>query len=274
MKTRIVSGLLILLLLYPGGCAVHKSITLDPHFWQQQGKRVGVYLLAFPLAKATEFATPTYIFGNVSPLAQGEPLWNNDMDYEPLRLSDMRPLQQASQEQGAEEFSRVQDLFVEGLRGRGFTAFKVQPPMTKKYLPTFKGGKEGPYEKRDYRGLGKTRNADYLIVIELVRYGPYCHYIYAYNDHMEVQVQVRAEMLDMRDNRILWKMGENFHRPVDASCSDRDQIPIITDALKNLLADAAQSVPRSFFPTHPPKPQKIKAGTISSTIRSDPRARS
>jgi hypothetical protein len=120
--------------------------------------------------------------------------------------------------------------------------------------------KAGPLEMRDFRKLGQARAADYLMVIELVNYGPYCHYVFAYNDHMSVDVDVRAELIDARTNRVLWRKVKTFNRLVKASCSNQDHIPIITGALQTLLSDASLLLPYEFFSSNPlerQKPQKI-----------------
>jgi len=248
MKTRIVFISLVFLML--SGCAAHKSITLDPRFWQEQGKRVGVALFVPPHAETTEGVLPTIIAGDANVFIQQQPI--GDMAYEPIRLADMNSLQQAAQKQDAEVFYQVQDLFVKGFRERGFDAFRIEQPIAKKDIP--KRGtmdRSGPLEGRDFRNFGRSRAADYLMVIELVSYGPYCHYVYAYNDHMSVDADVRAELIDARTNRILWREVKTYNRPVNASCSNQDQFPIITRELRTLLSDMASQVPDSFFSSHP-----------------------
>lgn len=253
MKTRIVFISLVFLML--SGCAAHKSITLDPRFWQEQGKRVGVALFVPPHAETTEGVLPTIIAGDANVFIQQQPI--GDMAYEPIRLADMNSLQQAARKEGAEGFSRIQDLFVEGFQKRGFAAFKIDQPIFKKDIPRSEsGGTPAPMENRDYRDLGRACSADYLMVIELASYGPYCHYVHAYNDHMSVDAQVRAELIDAGTNQVLWREIRDFKRPVQASCSNQDHIPIITGALKTLLSDAALLIPQSFFSLIPPDHRK------------------
>ncbi|HQI01878.1 MAG TPA: hypothetical protein PLA18_11420, partial [Deltaproteobacteria bacterium] len=222
MKSRIVLGILIPVLLCPGGCSSVRPIPLDPHFWQQQGKKIGVVLLTPPPAETTKLAPPTETFNTSAPFAMNNEPWLEDMVTEPLRLAEMKPLQKAMLKLDAREFHLVEDLFVSGLKRRGFSAFKVDQLVMRSYFPKFREwDMRRSYEKTDFRGLGKTYGADYLIVVDLVRYGPYCHYVYAYNDHMAVEVQVRAELIDARTNRILWRTGGkkyDFSSPVNASC--------------------------------------------------------
>lgn len=271
MKTRVV--FISLAFLFLSGCSVHRSVNLDPQFWNEQGKRVGVALFVLPHAETTEGVTPAYVYGNISVLAQGQPLWNGDMAYEPLRLADMKPLQQAAQKEDPEVFYRIQDLFVEGFRERGFDAFKIDQPIVKKDIPNEEAeDKAGPLDGRDFRNIGKFQAADYLMVIELVSFGPYCHYIYAYNDHMSVDALVRAELIDARTNRVLWREIRSFNRPVKASCSNQDHIPIITRALRTLLSDAALLIPHYFFSSNPLEPQKPRRVILD--IKALSRARS
>lgn len=252
MKTRIVTGPLMLLLLFLVGCSSGRPIHLDPQFWkQQQGKRVGVILLALPPAAVTEGVTNTRVLKAPDDLGFMEGPWMDDIEYGPLRVAEMRPLRMEILELDAREFSRVQDLFVSGLKKKGFEAFSVDKAIAERSLPEFSGGlAEYGYAGADYRGLGRDYGADYLVVVRLVRYGPYCHYIYAYNDYVAVEAQAGAELIDTRTNRILWRAGisqDRFKRTIDASCGDEEQIPIISQALKNLLSDIAENLARNFF---------------------------
>lgn len=251
MKSRIVLGILIPALLYPGGCSSIKPIPLDPQFWQQQGKKVGVVLLELPSAETTEMAPPTETFDPTAPFALNNQPFLEDMVVEPLRLADLKRLQKAVLKLDAREFSLVQDLFVSGLKSRGFSAFKVDQPVGRECFPKFgERSVRGTYEKTDFRRLGTFYGADYLVVIDLVRYGPYCHYVYAYNDRMAVQAQVRAELIDAKTNRVLWRTGGkeyDFSKPLNASCSNEDDIPLISAALKGLLDDTAKTLSRDFF---------------------------
>ncbi len=251
MKSRIVLGILIPVLLCPGGCSSVRPIPLDPHFWQQQGKKIGVVLLTPPPAETTRLAPQTGAFNPSAPFALNNEPWLEDMAAEPLRLAEMKPLQKAVLKLDAREFYLVQDLFVNGLRRRGFSAFKVEQPVVESLLPRFGGWDMGrSYEETDFRGLGKSFGADYLVVVHLVRYGPYCHYVHAYNDRMAVEAQVHAELIDAKTNRILWRTGGkryDFSSPVNASCGNEEDIPVISEALRDLLGNAAQTLSRDFF---------------------------
>lgn len=250
MKTRMVFCSLFFLIL--SGCAAQKSVTLVPGFWHEQGKRVGVALFVLPHAETTEGVLPTVIPGDVNVFIQQQPI--GDMAYEPLRLADLNLLQQAARKEDAEVFYRVQDLFVEGFRERGFDAFRIEQPVVKKEISKSGHGAGGdPQNSRDFRNPAIARNADYLMVIELVSYGPYCHYVHAYNDHMSVDADVRAELIDARTDQVLWREVKTYRRQVDASCSNRDHFPIIARELKSLLADTASRVPESFFSSDPLK---------------------
>lgn len=253
MKSRIVLGFLIPVLLFPASCSTVRPIPLDPQFWQQQGKKIGVVLLTLPPAETTKLAPITGTFDTTAPLALNNQPWIEDMTAEPLRLADMETLQKAVLKLDAKEFSLVQELFVNGLRARGFAAFKADQPVLRSCFPKF-GNRDvrGLYEKTDFRDLARTYGADYLIVVDLVRYGPYCHYVHTYNDHMAVEARVCAELIDAKTNRILWRTGGkkyDFSRPVNATCGNEDDIPAISEALRSLLEDAAKALSRDFFAT-------------------------
>jgi hypothetical protein len=251
MKTRVLGVLLILLSLYIGGCATFKPVPLNPQFWQQEGKKVGVVLLTYPPGETIVAVSTINRFAGAREFIYGGMLESPEVDYEPMRYAETRPLREAVEKLDARDFSKAQDIFVQGLKERGFKAFKIERPLVKKDLPRFTGGKnEGPYEDRDFRETGKSSGADYLIVVYLIRYGPYAHYTDFYNDYVEVRVQAQAEMLDMKTNRILWRTGlsqGDFRKSVDATTYRPDETPIIIDAQKKLLSDAASSLASDFF---------------------------
>ncbi len=253
MKSRIILSILIPLLLCPLGCSSVRPIPLDPLFWQQQGKKIGVVLLTLPPAEATKLSPQTQTFDPSAPFALNNQPFLEDMAVEPLRLDDMKTLQKAVLKLDAREFTLVQDLFVSGLKERGFLAFKVDQPVTESCFPKYgEWDMRGLYEKTDFRSLGKTYGADYLIVVDLVHYGPYCHYVYAFNDHTAVEAQVRAVLIDARTNRILWRAAGkkySFSSRVNATCGNEDDIPAISEALRDLLDNAAKSLSRDFFAT-------------------------
>jgi hypothetical protein len=124
-----------------------------------------------------------------------------------------------------------------------------------KDLSRFKDGEgNGHYENRDFRELGKSSGADYLVVIKLDSYGPYCHFIDLYNDYVEVQAQAQAELIDAKTNRILWKTGYSqggFRKAVQATTYRPDQIPVIIDAQRKLLSEAARSLSEELFTSRP-----------------------
>jgi hypothetical protein len=242
MNPRLLMIILPLFTVFLGACASLEPVPLDPQFWQQQtGKKVGVALMAYPPAET--IINEKYVYGGrlQAPIRE----------HKPVRFTEAMRLLQAAQAQGAGEFSPVQDLFVDGLKNNGFIAFKVDQPIDQNKIPKFKGIHAfGTYENRDYREFGKDAAADYLILTELVSYGPACHYIDINSDYTEVRAHAQAELLDVETNHILWRTGwsqGDFIKPVDASCSRPEQIPIIMDALKNLLGDAASSLSHDFF---------------------------
>ena len=251
MKNRVIIGLLILLAFYIVGCASLEPIPLNPQFWHQQGKRVGVVLAAYPPGETIVNVDTINGFAGARQFIYGGMLQSPNHDYEPMRYAEVRPLREAVEKLNAGEFSKVQELFVESLKEKGFDAFKVERAIVEKDLPHFKDGMgNGRYENRDFRKLGESSGADYIIVIKLGSYGPSCHFIDFYNDYVEVRAQAQAELIDVKTNVILWKTGYSegdFRKPVDATTYRPDQIPIIIDAQKKLLSDAAVSLYKDFF---------------------------
>jgi len=242
MKPRLFIVMLPLVAVFLGACASFEPVPLDPQFWQQQKeKKVAVALMAYPPAET--IVNEKHVYGGK--------LQAPIREHEPVRFAEATRLLHAAQAQDAGGFSPVQDLFVEGLTDKGFIAFKVDQPIDEDKIPKFKGiHASGTYENRDYREFGRDLAADYLILIELVSYGPACHYIDINSDYTEVRAHAQAELLDVKTNHILWRTGwsqGNFIKPLDASCSRSDQIPIIMEALKNLLGDAASFLSHDFF---------------------------
>jgi hypothetical protein len=252
MKARIGTGILALMLAFSWGCSSARPVHPDPQLIKGlQGKRVGVVLLTIPPGGIIEGITTTRVL--MPPDSQGivEGPWQDDAEYQPIRLAEMKPLQKAVVEGGSGDFSLVQDMFVEGLRRRGVASFKVDRPVAARSLPVFKAGLEKKhYPTVDYRYLGKGCGADCLMVIELADFGPYCHYIYASNDYTEVRAEARTSLIDGATNRILWKTAKGrdvFRKNVKALCGEEKQIPLIMDAMDDLLHQAADDLYLDFF---------------------------
>ncbi|HVN72149.1 MAG TPA: hypothetical protein VMU10_09025 [Desulfomonilia bacterium] len=251
MKRKLLVISLSLMVILLGGCASLKPIPLDRQFWQKhEGDRVGVVLFPYPPAETIVNVSDTGPYTRVSQYIYGGTLQSPDMDSAPRFTEEMR-IQQAAQQLDVREFSRLQGLFVKGLNERGFNAFKVGQPGNTKAIPTFKGVQDkDTYESRDFRAFGKAQGADYLVLIELTSYGPACNYIDLNSYSAEVRAHARAELLDVSTNRILWRTGWSqgeFQKTVNASCSVPEQIPVIMDAQKRLLDDAADALSRDFF---------------------------
>jgi hypothetical protein len=254
MQARISGSILVLLLAFSWGCSSNRPVHPDPQVIKGlQGKKVGVILLSIPPGGITEGVTTTRVLMPPDPQGFVEGPWRDDAEYQPIRLAEMKPLQQAVVEGGSGEFSLVQDMFVEGFRMRGVESFKVDRPVAARGLPVFKGGSQKKlYPAVDYRYLGKGCGADFLMVIELEDFGPYCHYTYASNDYTEVRAEAEASLIDTNTNRILWKTGRGrgkFRKEVEASCGREEHIPIITGALDELLSQAASALYLDFFAT-------------------------
>jgi hypothetical protein len=254
MKGIIVG--VVSLLVFLTGCASLKPIPLEEGFWQEKGKRVGVVLITFPPADVLIRTTP-------QPLGFGgrlNPFNSNMSDYSeytdaPLIMAETRSLHDASKELTAEEFSAIQDIFVQGLKDKGFSAFAAVNRIDEDTLPFFKGGlRDAVYENRDFRNFGKSVKADYIVVIHLKNYGIICRYIDLNNYDVEVYADVNALMIEVATNKVLWRTGMAegaFTRTVNATCSRPDHTPIILDGLKALLGEAAKGIAGHFFSPKP-----------------------
>jgi hypothetical protein len=253
MKARLSGCALVPLLAFFLGCSSVWPVHPDPRLMDSlKGRRVGVVLLAIPPGGITEGAAPSRTLTPPSPDAvMMEGPWMDDAEYRPLRLAEMKPLQEAVVEGGPGGFSQVQDMFVEGLRRRGAKSFKVCGPVTARGLPAFKTGLgKRRYPAVDYRYLARRCGADCLMVIELADFGPYCHYIHATNDYTEVRAEAETSLIDASTNSILWKTARGrgrFRREVAASCGNEEQIPVIMRALDELLYHAADGLYLDFF---------------------------
>lgn len=252
MMARAGMGVCALLLVLCWGCAssgpIHPGAELMKGL---KGRKVGVVLLTIPPGGITESAAATRVVTPPDSVGVVGGPWQDDAEYEPIRMAERRPLQREVVEWGSGGFSLVQDLFVEGLRRRGGSSFKVEEPVSARGLPMFKSGLGRKlYPAVDYRYLGRSRGADCLVVIELKDFGPYCHYIYAANDRTEVRAEATVSLIDAATNRILWKTGkgrETFRRSVKAQCGNEEEIPVILTALDELLDKAVDGLYLDFF---------------------------
>jgi len=248
------TGLFLIIVLIASGCASLKSVPMEPDFWHQRGKSVAIVLEKYPPAELVVDVSTINMFGGQRQYIYGGILNSPEVDYEPLRYAEMRPLREAVARMTPEAFFPVREYMAKGLTESGFNSFNLEKPLVKKDLPGFKGSGEGVYETRDFRGYGSDVHADYLLLIDLVRYGPYVHYIDMVNDYMEVRAETRAELVDAKTNRVLWRTGyrEGDHRKaVNATTTRPDQIPTVIDAQNELLNEVARAISREFFSTRP-----------------------
>lgn len=247
------SPLVVFLLLFlTSGCASWKAVPIEKGFWQEKGKRVGVALLADPSAEVQLNATPLSMGLRTGPLIMGGSVWDypEHSDW-PLLYSETRSVRDAARSLDAKEFAEVQDLFVQGLKEKGFDAFEVEQRIDEASLPPFKGQEgDAVYSCRDFRDILRTAHADNLVVLGLNNYGVICRYIGLNNFEVEVYAQAQGFMVDGATNRVLWRTGATegyMSRRVNAECSRPDHIPVIVEALNALLKEAAGETVRLFF---------------------------
>ncbi len=259
MKKIYILAFGVLLLYSISSCAYWKPIPLDKGFWQEKGRRVGVALLTIPSAEVQINVTPLSMGTHTSPYIIGETWWDHP-GYSgwPMILHEARPLDYASKDLDAREFTAVLDLFLKGLKGRGFDAFMMEQSIDEKSLPRFNGKNgDGVYECRDFRDIGKSVGADYIILLGIKDYGTICRYVDLNNYDVEVFAQLKGFLVNTSTNRVMWRMGVSeayFSRQVNALCSRPDHIPVIIDELKALIKDAAEDTSRKFFGEGSPLP--------------------
>jgi len=253
MKLKIVPALLAFLLAISAGCATTESIPLDQKFWQEKGRRVGVALGEFPHADVYVYSPPTppmTSHNNFRPF-DGTFMAYPEYTEQPLRIAETTPLRNAARELTGKEFEKVQDIFLKDLAKKGFIAFKVDSRIEMNSLPKFKGSSNnGVYASKDFRGFGKSTNADYLVIVWLKRYGAICRYTDVYNYETDIYADVKAEMVETATNRLLWRTGGsqgNFTKELKASCAQSDGIPVILNELGALLTTAAEKTAAEFF---------------------------
>ena len=245
----------ILLVSLVAGCASMRAIPLDQSFWQEKAKRVGVVLTLPPPAEV-------HLVSSLAPMVRGGyPMMivggMRDTEYidVPLLMAESRSLREASQGLDAREFAVVQTLFVQGLKDKGFFAFALEQRIDEGSLQPFRDGPgDAVYACRDYRELGRAAGVDYLIVAGLKRYGTTCRYVGMDDYAVEVYAGVRAQMIEVATNRVLWRTGAfdtSFNRTVNASCWRPDHTHVILDALKALLKEAATETAGRFFSPEP-----------------------
>jgi hypothetical protein len=253
MRFKIVTVLLAFLLALSAGCATTEPIPLDQKFWQGKGKKVGVALGEFPHAEVDVYSPPSPPMTSDNKFSRFDNTFMAPPGYteQPLRTAETMPLRNAAKELTGKEFEKVQDIFSHDLKGKGFIAFKVDNRINMSSLPKFKDrSHDTAYASKDFRDLGKSTNADYLIIVWLRHYGAICRYMDVYNYGTDIYAEVQAEMIDTATNQILWRTGGsqgNFTKELKASCAQSDGIPIILNELGTLLTTAAEKTAAEFF---------------------------
>jgi hypothetical protein len=248
MRSKITSFIVICLLIILTGCASLRSVQLNQSFWQDKGKRVGVALDVLPPAEVL-----MDISGGLGQATDSSsiPIESPDAMNYPVQFHNTMPLYYASRELDGKAFEVIQDLLIQGLKDRGFDAFKVEDHIDVKQLPRFtRGNGNGIHESIDYREISRSAGADYLILMDLRHYGTICRYLGLNILEVDVYADIRGEMIEAATNRVLWRTGISdgyLTRTVNATSTQNDQIKIIFDGMDKLLLDAAKKTSQKFF---------------------------
>ena len=246
MMKRHVILVFVVILIFTSGCASMRAVPLERSFWQDKGKRVGIAMALLPKPELDVQVTTTAMILGRSFLQTDDHQFG---DYAVI-MHETDGLRKAFDNIEAECFDNVRRLFIQELGTQGFDAFRVDQPVDVQTLPRFNGGSDALHACRDYRDVGTSAGADYLIVFDIRRYGAVCRYIDLNNYGVDVFVEPAAEMIDVSSNRVVWRTGAGYgslSRLVDASCDRPDHIPIILDSLHDALDVAGQDLVKDFF---------------------------
>lgn len=243
-------AMVIAALILASGCASMKAVSLDRSFWQERERRVGVVLEVFPEPDLDVHVTTTFAgFGRSFAITE-DYMYG---DYAMLR-NETRGLRRSLGSSNARGFEGVRDLFVDGLRERGFDAFPVEQRVDARSLPRFAGDGGFVHAPRDYRDIGAALGADVLVVIGLTRHGAVCRYLDFSGYGVDVFAEPSAQMVETSTNRVLWRTGAadvSLSRSVGASCGVPAHAPTILEALHGLLGEAGQALAERFFAGNP-----------------------
>lgn len=248
MRSGITAFTVISLLALLTGCASLRSVPLNQSFWQEKGKRVGVALAIIPPAEVI-----MDISGGLGQMSGSSwiPIESPDAMKYPVQFHNTMPLYYASRELDGKAFEVVQDLLIQGLKERGFDAFKVEDHIDVKQLPRFTGGNgNGIHESKDYSEISRSAGADYLILMDLRHYGTICRYLDLNLLALDVYADIRGEMIEAATNRVLWRTGISdgyLTMTVNVIDNQSDQIKIIFQGMDKLLVDAGRKTSQKFF---------------------------
>lgn len=248
------AAVIAFLLLFLGGCASLEPRPLPDEFWSNTGKRVGIAFTDMPEAELSIQITTTSMFFSPHSHWPFEGISGmDDMNEHPLLLAETRPLRNSLEGYEPRSFTTVADLFVERLALNNFTGVRFDEPIQLKDYPRFK--RDGSmYASRDVRSLGQRSGVDYLVVIELRRYGVFCHYLDFYNHYTEAISWVKAEMIDCSTNELLWRARSpvgGVREDASGMCGRTSDIPTILDALDAVLGMSASIIMEDFFRAQP-----------------------
>ncbi len=211
-----------------GGCAPTQKVMLNPDFWQERDHTIGIALVAFPRGMVQNFGS------------------GSGLIYEAQIARESGPLSALLKRTHPGNFTRIQGLFAEKLKTKGFKVIEIEDRIERDRI-------SGRADKKEYSSIVLKSGVDRFILLQLGGFGVSCIFMGTKphpNLKTQVQAQVIGEMIDVKSNKVLWrnKFSEgSFRRYVDAKCTEPDDYSIIIDAIRDEIDKGVVCLYEDFF---------------------------
>lgn len=234
------------------GCASNREVSLHKDFWNNTGSVVGVVLASMPDPEVTVSISSSSPFGRQKTLIMSS-RYNQDFDAMPYILKDQRKLWHYLKTHNVKGVSGIRsgirEIFIQGLASRGFRALSIDEDVNLKRLPRYTSPASG-YAGKDYRGICRAKGVDFLVILDVNKYGVYCGYVDDRNIYTHVRASLTGEMVDMKTNRLLWRSTYRVSRDRGDSllrCDRQETYQQIPVELGGAVTDAAVHLADDFF---------------------------
>ena len=192
---RKIATLLLSFLLF--GCATTlKPVSLNPTFWQNREKPLGIAV--------TKSEPPTaYMTGNQGLLDIAINRGNASKLIDYLAKLDLPKL------------NTVPDSFSSQLQARSFKVKKIAEPIDTSKLSKFSGKSESSqFAELDYRKF-KDEGIERLLLISVERVGTTRNYYgFIPTNPPQAELALKGQLIDLNTNELLWYTNDTYHQPI------------------------------------------------------------
>lgn len=237
MKLKIRRLFSILLLAsFLSGCAT-TGIAINPSFWQEKDKKIGVAFVKFREALRYRSEEPT-----IGHLVVGMFVKNK------LKTT-AEELDEFMKRLDISKFDAASDRFVELLQARGFNARKIEGFININRFPVFKVGCAGKFAYKDLTSLASEENIDILILFEAINYGLIGEiFTYMPSGLPRGYFMVKGEMINLNNNELLWQTTKTKEEPPVKEWYQPPDFPELVVAIQKAADKATSELEADFFP--------------------------